>query len=137
MNRTPPTLKAIAGTQRPDRVYETVDFEPCADVPRAPDWLANVHAVAEWNRLGPILHANGLLTEAGLTAFGVMCSLFGKIVQLYAAGESPTANMITGYRSLANDFGLTPYAQGRVKGSFTGHMAERPGNKFANNGKRA
>lgn len=46
-----------------------------------------------------------------------MCALHGKIVQLYAAGESPNASMVAQYRALANDFGLTPVAQGKVRPS--------------------
>jgi phage terminase small subunit len=130
--RKPNPLKLIAGTDRPDRHANEIDLPLCAAVPSAPDWLANAHAVKEWERLAPILHANGLLTEAGTAALGVLCSLFGKIVQLYAAGESPTGHMLSQFRALANDFGLTPVAQGRIKPS--GEKGK--GNKFANIGKR-
>ena len=79
-----------------------------------------------------ILHANRLLTEAGTSALGHLCALHGKIVQLYAAGESPTGHMVAQYRALINDFGLTPVAQGKVKPL----GEEKRGNKFAGNGKR-
>src|SRR5689334_9259657 len=115
--RKPNHLKAIAGTERPDREPEAPPIElPLVEgVPPAPLWLSNAHATAEWNRLAPILHGVGLLTEGGLTTLGVLCSLFGKICQLYAAGESPTGHMVAQYRALANDFGLTPVAQGKVR----------------------
>jgi phage terminase small subunit len=103
------------------------------EVPSAPDWLPNAHAVKEWNRLAPILTANKLLTEAGLSALGQMCALHGKLVQLWSAGEAPVASMMTQYRNLANDFGLTPASLGKVK-----PVAEtETGNKFAKNGKRS
>ncbi|WP_331689566.1 hypothetical protein [Aquilutibacter rugosus] len=127
-------MKLIAGTDRKDREPQNVVELPLVNaVPSAPDWLPNSHAVKEWERLAPILHANGLLTEAGLSALGQLCALHGKVVQLYAAGESPNASMIGQLRGLLNDFGLTPVAQGKVKQV----EAERPGNKFAGNGKRA
>ena len=132
--RKPSQLKVVAGTDRPDRQYDPpVDLPLVDDVPDAPDWLPNTHAIKEWNRLASILHANGLLTEAGLAPLAHMCGLHGKIVQLYAAGEAPTGHMVAQYRNFANDFGLTPVAQGKVKGS----EKEKPGNKFAGNGKRA
>lgn len=110
-----------------------VEFPLATRVPTAPDWLPNVHAVKEWNRLAPILVAQKLLTEAGESPLAVLCALHGKIVQLYAAGESPTGHVVAQYRNLINDFGLTPVAQGKVKHS---GGQEKQSNKFAANGKR-
>ena len=133
--KKPAGLKVIAGTDRKDRadVAPSVELPTIEKVPEAPDWLPNAHALKEWERLAPILVANKLLTEAGLSAFGMLCSLHGKLVQLFAAGESPNASMVSSYRNLVNDFGLTPVAQGKVKAA----VPEAPqGNKFANNGRR-
>ena len=131
--RKPHNLKVVAGTDRPDREPAAgVDLPLVGDVPTAPDWLPNAHAIKEWNRLAPILTANRLLTEAGLSTFGMLCALHGKIVQLYTAGESPTGHMLAQLRGLANDFGLTPVAQGKVK---PGGEKEKS-NRFAGNGKR-
>lgn len=133
--RKPTALKVIAGTDRPDRAPPPAVELPLADqVPPAPDWLPNAHAVKEFERLAPILHANRLLTTAGISALGVLCALHGKIVQLFAAGESPTGHMVAQYRALVNDFGLTPVAQGKVKP--LGPEKEK-GNRFAGNGKRS
>lgn len=132
--RKPDHLKVIAGTDQPCRMSGTVVDLPVVDhVPSAPDWLPNAHAQKEWDRLAPILHANKLLTEAGLSALGQLCALHGKVVQLYAAGEAPHASMVAQLRGLLNDFGLTPVAQGKVKPS---GEAEK-GNRFRNNGKRS
>lgn len=130
--RKPTSLKVVAGTDRPDRdPPEAVDLPLVSGVPLAPDWLPNAHAIKEWDRLAPILHANKLLTEAGLSALGQLCALHGKTVQLYAAGEAPVASMVAQLRGLMNDFGLTPVAQGKVRSS---GEADKPGNAFANNG---
>ncbi len=130
--RKPTSLKVVAGTDRPDRdPPEAVDLPLVSDVPKAPDWLPNAHATKEWDRLAPILHANKLLTEAGLSALGQLCALHGKTVQLYAAGEAPVASMVAQLRGLMNDFGLTPVAQGKVRSS---GEADKTGNAFANNG---
>lgn len=131
--KKPSSLKVVAGTERKDRAPEShVDLPVLSDVPEAPDWLPNSHAIKEWDRLAAILTANKLLTEGGLSALGMLCALHGKIVQLYAAGEAPTASMAGTLRNMENDFGLTPVAQGKVKPV----GAEDKGNRFANNGKR-
>lgn len=132
--KKPRSLKVVAGTTRKDREPDGgVDLPPVSEVPPAPDWLPNAHAVKEWDRLAPILVANKLLTEAGTSALGMLCALHGKLVQLWAAGEAPVASMVAQYRNLINDFGLTPVSQGKVK-----PVGEEPaGNKFAQRGKRA
>ena len=132
----PARLKAVSGTARPDRAQgvPVVELPTIGVVPDAPDWLPNGHAIREWDRLAPILVANGLLTEGGVSALGVLCALHGKVVQLFAAGEAPTGHMVAQYRNLINDFGLTPVAQGKVKAV---NGSEKPQNKFSTNGKRA
>jgi phage terminase small subunit len=130
--RKPTSLKVVAGTDRPDRNQPPAAELPLvSDVPSAPDWLPNAHAIKEWDRLAPILHANKLLTEAGLSALGQLCALHGKTVQLYAAGEAPVASMVAQLRGLMNDFGLTPVAQGKVRPA---GESEKTGNAFASNG---
>ena len=128
--RKPTSLKVVAGTDRPCRRPESAPVEiPALDhIPDPPDWLPNAHAVKELQRLAPILTANKLLTEAGLSALGQLCALHGKVVQLYAAGEAPVASMVAQLRGLMNDFGLTPVAQGKVK---AGGDETKAGNKFA------
>lgn len=128
--RKPHNLKVIAGTDQPCRdAAPAVDLPLVDEVPAAPDWLPNAHAIKEWQRLAPILHANRLLTEASLSTLGQLCALHGKVVQLYAAGECPHASMVAQLRGLSNDFGLTPVAQGKVRPS----GEEKGGNKFASN----
>lgn len=132
--RKPAQLKAVAGTARKDRDVPVEVELPLVDVaPDAPDWLPNAHAVKEWSRLVPILMANKLLTDAALSPLAHMCALHGKIVQLYAAGEAPTASMSGTLRNLQNDFGLTPVAQGKVKAG----PEDQKGNAFAGNGRKA
>lgn len=127
----PPHLKSITGSKKP--VVKGVDVPVLAEVPAAPDWLPNSHALNEWNRLSAFLVANRMMTEGGLSGLGVLCALHGKLVQLWSAGECPTGHMLAQYRSLINDFGLTPIAQGKVK-----QVGEREqGNAFARNGRPA
>jgi phage terminase small subunit len=115
--RKPTNLKSISGTERKDRA-EPADipkFHVLTEVPPAPDWLPNGHAVKEWDRLAPIFINTRLLTDAGLSALGHLCATHGKIVQLLAAGESPTGALLTALVRMNNDWGVTPIAQGKVK----------------------
>lgn len=114
--KKPKNLKIISGTIQKCRENRS-SLEPTLiqEVPSPPDWLPNTHAVKEWNRLAPILIANKLLTDLGLSAFAVMCALHGKIIQLFGAGEMPTGHMLAQYRNLANDFGLTPVSQEKIQ----------------------
>lgn len=133
--RKPNQLKVVAGTDRPDRQgADPVDLPLVSEIPEAPEWLPNRHAEAEWDRLAGILHANGLLTEAGLGPLGMLCALHGKLVQMWSAGMEPTGHMLAQYRSMVNDFGLTPVAQTKVRAS---GETKKPGNTFAKNGRRA
>lgn len=131
--RKPASLKMVAGTERKDRATKSTLEIPALDkVPPAPDWLPNAHAIKEWDRLAAILTANKLLNSASIGSLGQLCALFGKVVQLYAAGEAPTASMLGTLRNLSNDFGLSPVAQGKVN-----MLGEEPTkNQFASNGKR-
>lgn len=129
--RKPTTLKLISGSRKPD--CPVVDLPVISEVPPAPDWMPNAHAVKEWDRLAPILVANKLLTDAGCTTLAHLCAAHGSIVQLYAAGMAPNAAMLTQYRALANDFGLTPAAQGKVKPS----GESEKGNPFAKFGRKS
>jgi len=109
-------LRAIAGTVRPDRVdSQGVELPAVDTVPEPLDWLPNAHAVKEWQRLAPILVANKLLSVGDLSTLGHLCSLHGKIVQLWAAGESPTGHMLAQYNTLAGSFGLAPAWRSKVK----------------------
>jgi phage terminase small subunit len=132
--KKPESLKIIAGTDRKDRVnIPVVEFDPITEVPAAPNWLPNAHAVNEWNRLAPILTVNKLLTDGDLGTLGQLCALHGKIVQLYAAGEAPGASMIGTLRTLQNDFGLSPVARGKVNPV---GATDQKKNTFAGNGKK-
>lgn len=131
--RKPAALKALAGTTRANRVVEEIELPILEQIPACPDWMPNAHAVKEWNRLVPILMGVKLLTQGTLGPLAHYCALHGKAIQLYAAGESPTASMLGTLRNMANDFGLTPVSQGKVKSA--GGEPDK-GNAFAGNGRR-
>ena len=114
--RKPPELKVISGTVRPSRKgAPKVELPLLSNAPPAPAWLPNAHAVAEWDRLAIILTNNKLLTQAGTSSLGILCAVHGAVVEMFQAGKTPTGHLLAQYRNLANDFGLTPVAQGKVR----------------------
>jgi hypothetical protein len=112
-------------------VNDPLDLPLVDGPPPAPNWLPNAHAVNEFNRLARILHANGLLTEVGISPLAMTCALFGKLVQLWSAGETPSGHLYAQYRALINDFGMTPVAQGKVRPG-----SKESANKFSKNGRK-
>jgi hypothetical protein len=127
--RKPPELKVITGSRRPSR--PRLELPLVAAVPEPPDWLPNALAVQEWRRLAPILCANKMLTEAGLSALALLCALHGTIVRLWLAGLSPSTHLLAQLRHLQNDFALTPLSAGQLR---PGEPASRS-NPFRRNGK--
>src|SRR5689334_19926647 len=102
-------LKLIAGTRQPCRDAPELLDAPAAmqQIPDAPEWLPNAHAINEWRRVAPILVANRMLTDAGLTVLGQYCALHGRIVELYAAKMNPTGHLLAQFRQMSGQLGLT------------------------------
>lgn len=129
----PQHLKIVAGTDRPDRpAPEGIEFPLVDEPPAPPYWLNDGFALEEWHRLVPILHVNKLLTEAGVSALAMLCSVHGQLVACYVAGREPSTSLLQTYRGMVSDFGLTPITQGKVK-----PVGEKDsGNRFGSNGRR-
>lgn len=135
--KKPRALKVISGTDQPCRRDEGEPLfveEPLDELPAAPDWLPNAHAVKEWNRIAQILHAAKMLTPSNLQPLAVLCASFGRIVQQYAAGSAPSASDLAQYRGLVTEFGLTPMSQNRLKPTDGGGKEKQ--NRFSRFGKR-
>lgn len=133
----PSNLRVISGTNKPSKEKQatsTLD-KPLEEVPKAPSWLPNVHAVREWNRLAPILHRRKTLTESSLSGLATLCALHGKLVQIWAAGETPGAPLLAQYRGYMMEFALTPASAARVPNN--GHEEDETENPFSRNGRRA
>lgn len=126
--RKPSHLKAIAGTDQPCRRVEEMKAPPMETLPDAPDWLPNAHAVKEFERMTRVLHAHGVLSEVHCSVLAVAAGLFGKMQQLFAAGEVPTGHMVAQYVAILTQFGLTPVSSGKVAKT----DSKKAGNKFAN-----
>jgi hypothetical protein len=96
-------------------LIRTVTYPALDTLPPPPDWLPNGAAVHEWNRLGNILLAAGILNDGSITPLGNLCALHGKLVQLWSAGEMPKAALLAQYRILCDGFALHPMNNGKVR----------------------
>jgi P27 family predicted phage terminase small subunit len=69
-------MKLLEGTFRKDRAPKDIPKPPKGA--KAPKWLG-ADAKREWNRIGPWLEAQGLLTKADEPAFAIYCDLYGTV----------------------------------------------------------
>lgn len=113
--RTSNHLKALRGTDRPDRMREEPDFPAVEDAP-PPDWLIDPVAVAEWRDKVALLSAAGVLTEASLTPLAHYCNMHASAVRQWRAGMPPTAADLTQLRLMATEFGFTPASATKAGG---------------------
>lgn len=106
--KTPRHLKLVKGTLQKSRDPGPGPSLPMLDsLPLPPVWMRkNVHAVREWRRLGPYLIANRLLGEGQLSAFATMCALYGRNVDTFSRGLTPTAAHLSAYRALCGSLGV-------------------------------
>lgn len=135
--RIPDNVKQLTGTARADRALPEgvgIDAPALEEVPAAPDWLPNAHAVNEWDRVAPLLVRLGVLTETALAALGHMCALHGTMVQQWSAGLVPQASAVQQYRGLVAEFGLTPVSSAKVKQI---KADGKPANPFNRHGQRS
>ena len=133
--RKPVALKVVQGTFRKDRDLMPsagASMPPLNEVPPAPDWLPNSHAIAEWNRLAPILTGSKILTEGSLSLLAMLCATHGKIVQSFTAGEMPSGALLSALRNMNSDFGITPASQSKVRPA----AAPAGANPFLQHGRR-
>jgi len=87
--------------------------------------LINDSALEEWNRLAPLLVANGLLTEGSLSVLVHACNMHGVITRAFSAGEHLKSATLAIYRLLVNDFGLTPATRDKAVAPLSPNVANR------------
>lgn len=113
--RTPNHLKALKGTDRPDRMRDEPEFPAVQDAPE-PDWLIGPEAAAEWKDKTKLLADAGVLTEASLTILGHYCNMHASALRKWRAGMEPTAAEMTQLRLMATEFGFTPASKSKAGG---------------------
>lgn len=123
--------KEAKGETRPSRTHDNVIALPKVDsVPPPPEWLPE-DGKALWNEIAPMLYAQKVLTKADLPALTHMCSMHASHLKLRQAGLGVNAAETNALRGYFAEFGMTPSSRTKV-----GTSGDKPGNGFANNGKR-
>ncbi len=128
-NKKPTALKVLRGTARPDRLPAN-EPKPRPVAPEMPTGL-DYYSKQAWKRNAPVLERLGLLTEADADIFYAYCHAFSRYVQanrrlkqiikiadnnikVVRQAEVSVENAEHSLRLLANEFGLTPAARGRL-----------------------
>jgi phage terminase small subunit len=131
--RKPDELKVIEGTFRPDRANPERPVLPKLEsLPDAPEWLG-VHGIVAYYEYGPILIAYGVLNIGDILPFQQFCALHNELVASYSAGKMPNGNIISQFRQLSMEFGMTPASRSKVRAN----VPEKPANKFTANRRAA
>lgn len=125
-------LRGNPGKRRLPREGEEAQPEMYDELPPPPEWLGK-YGVNEWNRVGPVLQKQRLLTEADLLAFTTYCLNVHVLVESAidiedngmtvtgARGEvrNPALSAFTAatsaIRAFCAEFGMTPSSRGRIK----------------------
>lgn len=129
---TPPTLKVLAGTNRPDReATEAPEFDLIEDFPEPPQHL-NRDGADMWNQLGPQLVAAKVLQVVDLYSLEQLCFAWQCFRKKAKADMEATAAELTALKALFSEFGMTPASRRKVSAG----GAKDSGNPFAKNGKR-
>lgn len=107
--RLPRGVKVMRGTDQPSRRgADLVEMVPAEGDFPPPDWFATTEAVAEWERLVPILRGLKVLTSGDLGPLAILCALYGDVTKKWEAGITPTASLVAQLRAMYSDFGLNP-----------------------------
>lgn len=103
--------KRVMGTYRADRDRETADAPRLE--PLMPEHLPEA-ARRIWRKKASALLEAGLLSSLDTETFGLYCVLAARLEADYAAGETPSRDLMTHFRPLAKAFGLDPEARSRI-----------------------
>ena len=130
--RKPRALKAVAGTDRPDRDRPELELPPADGIPEPPDFL-DIRGSQEFTRVANLLHGAGVLAAVDNAILAAYAGAWAGLVRRWSSGVHPTAADLNAFRALAGELGLSPAARARIPGD---SGKKNPKNPFANNGKR-
>jgi len=105
--KAPRHLKLLKGTLQACRDKPAGAGLPALDAATPPAWMQDVVAVAEFRRLAGVLAANKLLTAGNVALLAHLAMLHARLTAAWSTGETPTAALMTVYRRLSGDLGLT------------------------------
>jgi len=105
----PPSLKVVAGTDRPDRRREKLT-ETVAGEPAKPGWLKG-RAAKAWAEKTAIYKARGQSVVGCEAALAQYCALEAALIEQFAKKITPPTSQFTAHRAYAGEFFDTPASQ--------------------------
>ena len=113
--KKPVAIKQLEGSRIRPADRDQAAWTVPGKMPEPPKTLSLV-AVGEWRRIGPEMHAKGLLTEAGLAAFESYCAAVANEREAYVEGDTNrTLKWMEVKLKWMREFGMTPASAHRVR----------------------
>ena len=149
--RKPSQLKVLQGNPG-RRPLNDAEPQPPPEIPAAPEFL-HPAALAEWNRLAPLLFGLGLLSQIDRPALSCLCQSWALLLAvseaiektpLFSASRKDERARVLQLlriqrqasdqlRSWASEFGMTPASRTRVSVDKKPLAADNPFTKFGAN----
>jgi len=118
-------VKGRSGRRRkPNALHELAgnpgkrDLPPEIQMPVASEWDAPDYLIEdgleEWNRVIPLLNACRVLTEADYQIAACYCLTVQEIAATAREGKPVKCSVLTQFRGLAGELGLTPASRSKV-----------------------
>jgi hypothetical protein len=123
----PPSLKVVAGTDRPDRQRKPVVL-PLPGEPVKPTWIKG-RAAKLWFEKVAIYKARGQSVVGCEGALALYVSLEATIIDQFAKKLIPPVSQVNAHRGFAAEFFDNPASQ-------IGSIQKQKAGKFASNGQR-
>lgn len=112
--KLPKNVVIMRGTARADRTNNE-EPEPLPIDSMAPPRKLKPEGKAEWDRVIGFLTSNGIVGAEGLSLLCTYCQIHARIVECEKAGIPVEAALLTQYRLMASEFGLTPAGRAKLK----------------------
>lgn len=105
---------APSGNKKVGRVVlDVTKLQKIKTIPPCPKWLTG-NAPLHWVRIADFLIRANALNAATLDGLAVLAQLAEDVENCYRSGTTAPGALINNYRSMLNDFCMTPAAQQRA-----------------------
>ena len=110
--RKPNALRKLEGTERLAS-FEERESTPADDLSPPSGLIDNPDARRLWNEYATELQTCGVLGAVDKNPLAVLCSLEAVLIGQLRGGDPPNAALMSQWRMLLNEFGLTPSSRSK------------------------